>query len=293
MQKMLLAALLLMASTLIQAQDSDPNSWMHSDGSLEGFVVGSQYFTLVSDANLREKSNTQSNVITKLAIATPVEIVSVSTDSLSLRGVKLPWVQVRVRPTGKPEQIGYLWGGFLALANIQTPNEEYMPNAGVQFLTGVSAYDEAKHQITVQVRAAKDGKELSKCEFTTNGDLSYYPSFEVIFESFPKVKAVLSVNYYYPACGYPSGNNLLFWQENNQLVKVLETSSVSDGGVFYDSEEFILPSQRGGIGDHIIVTHDHSEFEEKGDDMVRTKQSFGIVLYKWNGVKLVKTKEIK
>jgi hypothetical protein len=291
MQKLLFTTLALLVTTLLFAQESDPDSWMHADGTLEGFVVGNQYYTMVTDANLREKPNTQSNVITKLAIATPLEIISVSTDSLLLRGVKLPWVQVRTKTT--PERTGYLWGGFLALANIQTPNEEYMPNAGVQYLTGVVAYDEAKHQITVQVRAAKDGKELSKCEFVTNGDLSYYPSFEVLFEPLQKVKAVLSVNYYYPACGYPSGNNLLFWQENNQMTKVLETSSVSDGGVFYDAEEFILPSQRGGIGDHILVTHDHSEFEERGEEMVRSMQKFGIVVYKWNGAKLTKVKELK
>jgi len=291
MQKLLFTTLAFLFTTLLFAQESDPDSWMRADGTLEGFVVGNQYYTMVTDANLREKSNTQSNVISKLAIATPIEIVSVSTDSLSLRGVKLPWVQVRTKT--RPVQTGFLWGGFLALASIQTPNEEYMPNAGVQYLTGVAAYDEKKHQLTVQVRASKDGKELSKCEFVTSGDLSYYPSFEVIYESLPKVKAVLSVNYYYPACGYPSGNNLLFWQENNQMTKVLETSSVSDGGVFYDSEEFILPSQRGGIGDHIIVTHDHSEFEERGEDMVRSIQKFGIVVYKWNGSKLVKVKELK
>lgn len=293
MKRTFLVTLTLIASISLFAQEADGDNWMQSNGSLEGFVIGAQYFTLVSDANLREKSNTQSTVITKLAIATPVEIISVSTDSLSLRGVKLPWVQVRTKATGKPEQTGYLWGGFLALASIQTPNEEYTPNAGVQYLTGVVAYDENKHQITVQVRVAKDGKELSKCEFTTSGDLSYYPSFEVSFEPFKKVKAVLSVNYYYPACGYPSGNNLLFWQENNQLTRVLETSSVSDGGVFYDSEEAILPTQRGGIGDHIVVTHDLSEFEEKGEDLVRSSQKIGVTVYQWNGAKLLKVKEIK
>lgn len=293
MKKTLLASLILLLATFASAQTPDPENWMQSEGSLEGFVVGNQYFTLVSDANLREKSNTQSAVITKLSIATPVEIIAVSTDSLNLRGVKLPWVQVRTKAAGKPAQTGYLWGGFLALANIQVPNEEYMPNAGVQYLTGVAAYNEDKHQLTVQVRAAKDGVELSKCEFTTNGDLSYYPSFEVMLDAFSKVKAVLSVNYYYPACGYPSGNNLLFWQENNQMIRVLETSSVSDGGVFYDSEEFILPSQRGGIGEHILVTRDHSEFEEKGEEMVRSSQEFSLVLYKWNGAKLLKIREVK
>jgi Bacterial SH3 domain len=270
------------------AQEEDYDAWMHADGSLAGFEAGRSYFTLVTDANLREQPNTQSAVLTKLPIATSVEIQSVSTDSLTLRGVKLPWVKVSYGI-----QSGYIWGGFLALASIQTPNDEYMPNAGVQYLTGVAAYDEQKHQLTVQVRVAKDNKELSKCEFTTQGDLSYYPEFSVSFEPLSKVKSVLEVNYYYPACGYPSGDNLLFWQENNQLIKVLETSSVSEAGLFYSTEEFILPSQRGGIGDHVIVTNDQSEFEERGEELVRTNQKVSIALYKWANGKLTKTKELK
>jgi hypothetical protein len=293
MHKTILTVLALLAATFACAQGAYTENWMRSAGSLEGFVVGNQYFTLVSDANLRDKPGTQSGVLTKLPIATPVEILSVSSDSFSQRGVQLPWVQVRTRATGKAELTGYLWGGFLALASIQTPNEEYTPNAGVQYLTGVAAYDEKKHQLTVQVRVAKDNKELAKCEFSTNGDLSYYPDFELGFEALKNVKAVLTVNYYYPACGYASGTNLLFWQQNNQLTKVLETSSVSDAGVFYSSEEFLLPSQRGGIGDHVVVLRDESEFEERGEDMVRVKQRYGITLYKWDGSKLLKTKELK
>jgi hypothetical protein len=289
MKKTLFFALLLLGFGRVSAQE-EVVDWTVSEGSLEGFVVGKSYFTFVTDANLRDKPTTQSAVLGKLPIATAVEIVGVSTDSLEQRGVRLPWVRVRTAPGG---QTGYLWGGFLALASIQTPTDEYTPNAGVQYLTGVSAYDEAKHQITVQVRIAKDGKELAKSEFTTSGDLSYYPSVSVHFEPFQKVKAVLSVNYFYPACGYPSGDNLLFWQENNQLTRVLETASVSDGGVFYDTEEAIMPSQRGGIGDHILVTNDHSEFEEKGNDLVRVKQTYRVVLYKWNGSKLLKIKELK
>ena len=139
--------------------------------------------------------------------ATEVEIVAVSTDSFAQRGVKMPWVKVR---SAKDNQSGFIWGGFLALASIKTPTDEYTPNAGVQYLTGVSAYNEQKHEISVQVRIAKDNKELSKCEFVTSGDLSYYPEFSVSFEPMQKVKAVLMLNYFYPACGYPSGNNLLF-----------------------------------------------------------------------------------
>ena len=84
-----------------------------------------------------------------------------------------------------------------------------------------------------------------------------------------------------------------FWQENNQLTKVLETSSISEAGLFYSTETYILPSQRGGIGEHILVSKDLSEFEEKGEDYVRTKQQVGLILYKWNGSKLLKVKELK
>ncbi|MCC7465981.1 MAG: SH3 domain-containing protein [Saprospiraceae bacterium] len=278
--------------TSIIAQESDPNNWMQCYGSNVGFEVGNRYYSMVSDANLREKPNTQSAVLTKLPIGASVEMLKVAGDSFTLRGVTLPWVQVRTSVGGK-SFTGYIWGGFLALASIQTPNDEYTPNAGVLYLTGVAAYDEAKHLLTVQVRAAKDGKELSKCEFTTNGDLSYYPEFAVRFEPFQKVKAVLTVNYYYPACGYPAGDNVLFWLENNQMVKVLETTSISDGGVFYSSEDYLMPSDKGGIGDHILVVRDQSEFEEQGENMVRSSQKYSLSLYKWNGSKLSKLKDWK
>jgi Bacterial SH3 domain len=292
MKNFLFFCLSLLVFTNLSAQEN-PEAWMHSDGTLEGFTVGAKYFTLVTDANLREKPNTQSNVLTKLPIGTPVTVEVATTDSFTLRGVKLPWLKVQCQPKGAAAVSGYIWGGFMALASIQTPDEEYETNRNVLYLTGVAAYDEAKHGLTVQVRVALDGKELAKTEFTTSGDLSYYPSFDVIYDSFKDVNAIISVNYYYPACGYPSGNNLLFWQKNNQLTKVLETSSVSEAGLFYASEDYILPSQRGGIGDHILVVNDQSEFEEKGTDFVRKNQKYKLSLFKWTGTKLQKVKDFK
>ncbi len=291
MKKLFFFILLLSICSLVSAQENY-DAWQKAEGTLEGVTVGSSWFTYVSDANLRSGPSTTADAVAKLPIATKVIIDAISTDSLTLRGVRMPWLLVHCEVNGTTQK-GYVWGGFMALASIQTPNEDGMPNAGVIYLTGVSAYDENKHEIMVQIRAAKNNQMISKIEFTTVGDLSYYPNFEVGFEPLKNVEAVLTVNYYYPACGYPSGNNLVFLLKDNTMVKVLETSSVSEGGVFYSAEEYILPSQRGGIGDHIIVTHDLSTFEEKGNDYVRSKQEYKIILHKWNGAKLVKMKEIK
>ena len=55
-----------------------PDSWMRNEGTLDGFVVDSQYFTMVTDANFREKPGTDSKVLAKLAIGTPVRMVEVA-----------------------------------------------------------------------------------------------------------------------------------------------------------------------------------------------------------------------
>lgn len=285
--------LFAIVSLTAKAQSSDnPDAWMYSQGTLEGFTPGTQYYTLVTDANLRENPGTSSRVLTKLPIATSVTVENVSEITFNQKGVTLPWVKVKTTTNGTYIS-GYIWGGFLALASIVTPDDEYIPNRGVIYLTGVSAYSEQDHTLTIQVRIAKDGKELAKTEFNTQGDLGYYPTFEVAYSPFEGLNSILKVNYFYPACGYPSGNNLLFWQSSGQLSRVLETVSVSDAGVFYDSEEMILPNEKGGIGDHILVTRDVSQFEEKGADMVRSNQSVSLKLHKWTGTKLIKVREIK
>jgi hypothetical protein len=271
------------------AQDGD--NWQYSDGNFEGFSTGGQWYTSVTDANLRSGPSLTASVLGKLPIGTLVTVNEVSKDTFEQRGLRYPWLLVNCQVGGNTLK-GYVWGGFMAMAHLQTPTDKYQPNAGVLYLTNLSAYNPQKNQITVQVRVAKDGKELAQTEFLTTGDPSYTPQFEVGFESLQGVKAVLTVNYSYPACGYPSGNNLVFWT-NTALTRVLETSTVADGGVFYDSEEWILPNQRGGIGDHVLVVKDQSEFTEMGDDLVRTKQSYRITLYKWNGQKLMKLKEIR
>ncbi len=245
--------------------------------------------TLVSDANLREKPLSDATVVQKLPIASRVKIEEVTKTMLTLNGFEAPWCKIKLE-NGK---VGYLWGGTLAAATF-TYTDEYDLEKGLTYLVGVGNYDEKNHKLTLQMRAAKEGKELSKTEFISNGDLTYYLSLEAKNGSmgFDKVKDVIMVNAHYDACGYPSGDHIVFYQDN-KLQHILETTDVADGGVFYSSEDAILPQGEGGIANHLVLVKDAGEFEEKGKDMVLTKQTYGITLYKWNGSKLLKIKELK
>jgi Bacterial SH3 domain len=252
----------------------------HHYGSFE---VGDTSFALVSDANVRDKPTTSGAVIAKLAIGTPLKIEKITTDSLTIKGVRAPWYQVSFIHENKKKN-GYLWGGFIASVFI---NDVY--GDGELYLGGISNFDEKNYKLTTQLRIAKNGQQLAVLEFLTCGDLSYYPKLELHGKDvFNNVKQTISYSSNYDACDYPSGDYLIFWTKNNQLQKVLETTSSSSAGAGYSAETYLLPHQRGGIGNHVLVTEDTAEMEEKGENLRIKNQKYKISLWKWNGSKLVK-----
>jgi hypothetical protein len=247
------------------------------------------FLTLVSDANLREKPNSEATVVQKIPIATKVTVTEFTKNMTTLNGFEAPWCKIKLE-NGKS---GYLWAGTLSLASL-TYEDDYSNNQGLSYLVGVGNFDKKSKKITLQVRAAKNGKEIAKTEFVTQGDLSYYITIrgKNTTMGFDKIKDVVEVNTHYDACGYPSGENLLFLQEN-KLQKVLSTSNVSDAGVFYSGENAILPQDKGGIANHIVLIKDSAGMDEKNGDMVVVNQEYSVAVYKWNGDKLLKTKELK
>jgi Bacterial SH3 domain len=247
------------------------------------FEVGDTSFTLVSDANVREKPATSGTVVAKLNIGTPLKIEQATTDSLTIKGVRMPWYQVSFMADNK-KKMGYLWGGFIAsvfINNVYGDNELY--------LGGLSSFDEKNFKLVAQLRIAKNGQQLAALEFPTCGDVSYYPILELNGDcGFTNVKQAISYQSNFGACDYPNGEYLLFWTKNNQLQNVLATTSASGAGTGYSGETYVLPSHRGGINNHILYTEDSAEMEEKGESFVIRNQKYKVALWKWNGSKLVK-----
>jgi hypothetical protein len=281
MKKMFfIANFLLFCAFTILAQDPAEEV----SASIGKWEIG-KAFTLVSGANVREKPNIQSTAITQLSIGSEMKIEKVTTDSFTVNGFRAPWCQISF-DNGKKK--GYLWGGFIAtvvLPMVNTGDD----TEGVVFLGGVGTWDAKKSRMTMQLRAAKNGKELAKVEFSTQGDLTYDCTLKGEAKSgFKKVSKVLTFSTGYAACGYPWGDNLIFLTKDKKLIRILATESVSDAGAFYASETYILPSDKGGITNHIIVTEDNAEMIEKGNDYEAVNQKYKITLHKWNGVKLMK-----
>jgi hypothetical protein len=248
-------------------------------------------YTVVSDANVRDKANASATVIAKLPIGTAVTIEQVTSDTLLLNGFKAPWCKVSFTNNGK-SQNGYLWGGTLAFVAYSIENEYEDSRNGTQYLIGISKVE--KEKWTLQARVAQRGVELAKTEFQSPGDLGYYVRMNIHgSQGLKGIEEVVEIETYYPACGYPQTNHLLMVSEKKKINKILETSSMSDGGVFYSKEDYVLPYDKGGIQDHILVINSSAEFMDNGTDLVMEKQQYSIKVHKWNGEKLQKIKELK
>jgi hypothetical protein len=297
--KQVMFFLLLLGSCNILFSQEEENVKQGSFAPWDNQEEGKEKFcyTLVSDANVREKANASANVVSKLPIGTQVKIEKVTADSLVMNGFKAPWCNVSYTLGGK-KLSGYLWGGVLAFVAYEVKEEYDEPRFGLMYLAGVSKVDIDKNKWTLQVRVARKGVELSKIEFDSPGDVGYWATMKNLGNlGLKNVKDAISYQSYYPACGYPSTEFLIVFA-NNKLSKILDCSSISDAGAFYDSQNYLLPNDKGGIDGHIIMVSSSAETEEKEVkagvfEYVTKNQKYSIQLHKWTGDKLQKIKEIK
>lgn len=283
MKQIITLALIFNAFTFLKAQESNENS-VYS--SIQKWEIGDA-FTLVSDANVREKPTTQSTAITQLPIGSAIKIEKVSTDSFTVNGFRAPWCQISF-DGGKKK--GYLWGGFIATLVLKS-QYGFDDTEGLTFLGGVGSWNEQKNQMTMQLRACLKNKELAKVEFLTSGDLSFNCKLKEEYAgSLKNVFTALTFSTGYEACGYPWGDNLIFYTKDKKLTRILATESISDAGAFYSTEQYILPGDRGGINNYVIVTSDAAEMEDDGKDYAIKNQKYSLKLFKWTGTKLEKVK---
>jgi hypothetical protein len=242
------------------------------------FEPDSIVYTLGTEVNLREKPSVQGKVVAKLPIATKVIIEKELTDSLTLNGWRAAWCQVRVG-NGATAQKGYIWGGFLTGLCFKSQKDK-----NIWFIAGVSKFNYDKMDMTLQLRAVKNGVELSKIEFKTVGDYGYMiggqsngnPNFAGVEES-------LGIKMIYEACDYAQGEYLLLW-DGKKLIYGAEGVSASSAEVFYSTTSILLPTDKGGKKDQLIVRTETAQFNEKKNDFDKPKIENKV--FRWQNGKL-------
>lgn len=285
--------LLLLFTNLIFSQEIASENYFWSfnyEGKTEK-IIG------VKNCYVRQDSTTNSQLLDSLQIGTKIKVLKNTTENLTIKGLNLSWVEIEY---SKNNQIktGFLWKGFIAVGNATKENTTFLTTIDSKYSKKVQRddyeYERDFYKISVkainsenQIISEKSfSKELTESHFFQNSAISSW--------GLKDLNSIYRISFSGEACGIPTLYYYFGWNEKEFLL-LPEKYDMGDAGVFYHSEEFIFPKEKGGQTNTIIKTIKEAENTDENSntyDFLVTKTT---EYYSWDGknFKLIKTKKLK
>jgi hypothetical protein len=222
--------------------------------SVELFALPDSFSTMIfaDKANVRQAPKKDAPSIEQLVAGAEVLVLSHDTTKVEINGWPSCFHKISWRNAGQTtSKEGWIWGGLLS------PNP--MKMGDLSFVYGITKSKktdkslESANAHTVEVRAVQGQKIIASRAFELNFGTEYY-SNATIFDNrgIEKIKNVLSISLFYPACGYPNLEAMFLWDGKNiEMLPSLE--SIGDAGAFNFSEIYIFPNDENAQTDGQII----------------------------------------
>lgn len=264
------------------AQDQEPefifNTWTLSKDD-------SRYI-FADSALIRVSPDTKQAPIDTLLAGDDITAIDILAGKLlTLKGLTLPWVQIKYKKDGVEKQ-GYVWEGLISFSPMRRGDMKF-----------VFAYDRRvdtlidngkRPQYLVKIKAVQAGKILAATTFRIMDDESAGAAYAKVMGGLglSNVQNIVSVGFGGEACGIPTNYYYFAWMKDGRIAPLPERMDVGDAGVYYHSESFIFPGEKDGMPDTIILKmHEEEEtdkLDKNGEAVMAVKEAF--TKYSWDGV---------
>jgi len=273
--KSLLTVLCLLFLQLFSAQDEDVT---YADG-IFSFEENKIQKIFTDWTRVRKEPDVKAQITDSLLANQQVMILKKEDAILKLGERGANWYKVSYQK-GDAVSEGYIWGGNLCVG--------YRNKNGYDFLFGLSKtvdrknkeYNETIKQNIAGIKVIEGTTLIDEVYFDTGrGEELSYASFTI--ESSHKLQNVeltLKALVSGEACGIASYNQYVLFRDK-KLVALPQLMNVGDADVYYHSEEYIFPNDKGGIPDAFIFKMEEME----RDDKDREKKKRSSKTYLWNG----------
>ncbi|MBB6369111.1 SH3 domain-containing protein [Chryseobacterium shigense] len=273
--KSLITGLFLMVLQFISAQD---DNMVYADGVF-GFEENKTQKIFTDWTRVRKLPDVKSEITDSLQTNQQVMILKKEESVLRLGERGANWYKISYQK-GELVSEGYIWGGNLCIG--------YRNKNGYDFLFGLSKtvdrknkdYNETIKQNIAGIKVIEGTNLIDEVYFDTgSGEELSYATFTV--ESGHKLQNVeltLKARVSGEACGIASYDQYVFFR-NKKLVILPQLMNVGDADVYYHSEEFVFPNDKGGIPGAFIFKMEEME----KDDKDREKKKRSSKTYLWNG----------
>ncbi|MGE8528112.1 MULTISPECIES: SH3 domain-containing protein [Chryseobacterium] len=272
--KTLWTALLLLMLQFFSAQENE----VYADG-IFGFEENKSQKIFTDWTRIRKEPNVKSQVIDSLQTNQQVLILKKEETILRLGERGANWYRISYQK-GDVTSEGYVWGGNLSVG--------YRNKNGYDFLFGLSkTVDRKNKEVTTLekqniagIKVMEGNMLVDEVYFDTGkGEELSYATFNI--ESNHKLqnveltlKALISGE----ACGIASYDQYVLFKDK-KLIALPQLMNVGDADVFYHSEQYIFPNDKGGMPDAFIFKVEEME----KDDKDREKKKRSSKTYLWNG----------
>lgn len=274
--KTFLTALFLLMLQLMTAQENE----IYADGVF-GFEENKAQKIFTDWTRVRKDPAVNARIVDSLQTNQQVMILKKeeTVPVLKLGERKANWYKISYQK-GDTTAEGYVWGGNLCVGfrnkngydflfglskTVERKNKEYndierQNIAGIKVMEGNTLIDEA------YFNTGKE-EELSTAAFTIE---SNHKLQNVEFT----LKAMVSGE----TCGVATYDQYVFFKDK-KLIVIPQLMNVADAGVFYHSEEYVFPNDKGGIPGAFILKTEDMEMDDKDREIKKHSSK----TYLWNG----------
>lgn len=283
MKKLLLLLFICLSNTL-QAQDfPDMRSWSLYGDFLDRYIFADTAF-------IRITPDTKQAPIDTLLAGDNITIISTTSNALTIRGLKGPWLQVNYQKNSELKN-GYIWQGLVSCAP--------MRRGDIKFVYGIerradSAYTSEQGKDTlrrylVRLKVIQNGSILARAAFVTDDDESANFSMGKVMSGMglTNVQHIVVITFSGEACAIPTYDYYFALTKDNQLIRLPEKTNIGDAGVFYHAESFTFPNEKNGKPDMVIWDMLEEETTEKldkdGNEILKVTGK-KTVTYTWDAV---------
>lgn len=229
---------------------------------------------------IRQSPNVNAQILDSLQTNQQILILKQDETILKLGERRANWYKISYQKGDKTSE-GYVWGGNLCVG--------YRTKNGYDFLFGltktINKKDKEYPEIVIKqniasIKMVKGNTLIDEVSFDTgSGESLSYGTFTV--ESNHKLKNVeftLKAMVSGEACGIASYDQYVLVKDKKMIV-LPQLMNVGDADVYYHSEQFVFPNDKGGIPDAFIFKIEEMEKDEKE----REKKKNASKTYLWNG----------
>ncbi|OQP52252.1 hypothetical protein A4D02_23960 [Niastella koreensis] len=245
-------------------------------------------YIFADTALVRVSPDTKQPPIDSLFAGDNIIVTGVTPNSLTIRGIKGPWLKINYTKNGVPKN-GYIWQGLVSCAPLRRGN--------VKFVYGIerradSIRKDDKYKIRrflVRLKVVQDGRVLATQSFTTFDDESANYSSGKIMSGMglTNVQNIVTIEFSGDACGISTYDYYFAFTKNNQLIPFPGKENVADAGAYYHSESFTFPNEKNGQPDTVVWNMENAEdtqkTDRKGDPIYKITEKKNTV-YTWDGV---------